>query len=434
MIPQAESFADINILIVDDMQKHAATLARTLEEYGCRTALAFDSAGAKKCLAERPWSLVLLDVRLGEEDGLALLHWISRRYPNLPVVMITAYGEIRGAVEAMKIGALDYLKKPLNMASLLKVIRSATDGRRATANEAFLSRSSEIDRIFSRLERISATDIPVMIHGESGTGKELLADAIHKNSGRKNRPLIAVNCAAIPESLLDNELFGHEKGAYTGAHCNHLGFFERASGGTLFLDEIGDMPLATQSRLLRAIQNKEIWRIGGDVPISIDVRFICASHRDIEGMVAEGTFRQDLYYRLNACYFSLPPLRERRCDIELLCRHFLERFSPPGISLTISEPALELLNAYSWPGNVRELQNTIHYAVSLRQGSVVDLDALPEKFRRTSLTRPPEDDRDEKERILDALKVHSYRRGKTAESLRMDRTTLYRKMRKHGIA
>lgn len=422
-----------SVLIIDDMEKHARTLARTLIQHGYRADVAINSSVAWKMLESASWSVVLLDVRLGEEDGVDVLRKMAQHYPGLPVVMITAFGMVRGAVDALKLGAVDYLEKPLRMDVLLKTLDAYTKRKKNEFESKFITCDPAVGEIFSTIARIAPTDIPVLICGESGTGKELLAEAIHSASDRKGKQMIRANCAALPETLVDNELFGHDKGSYTGADSGHAGLFERAGGSSLFLDEIGDMSLPTQSRILRAIQNREIWRIGGSKPIAIDARFICATNRDVESLIGMGLFRHDLYYRLNACTFVIPPLRDRKGDIELLCRHFAAEFSPPGRRLTPSADALAILTAYSWPGNVRELRNSMQYAASLASEETIEAGALPEKLRRRDEQKEFDLGQDEKKLIMTALRSNSYSRQKTADSLRINRATLYRKMRKYGI-
>ncbi|MDR1613389.1 MAG: sigma-54 dependent transcriptional regulator [Planctomycetota bacterium] len=419
------------ILIVDDMEKHAVTLARALAQHGYKVETAFDSHAAGKLLGATDFSLVLLDLRLGDEDGVDVLKHVRREYPALPVVMITAFGAVGSAVEALKLGAVDYLEKPLDMTALLKTIRDHTARTASGGRPSFITRDPATLALLKQAEKLAATDMPVLIQGESGAGKELLADAIHAASRRAGRVMIRTNCAAFPETLLDNELFGHEKGAFTGAGGSYRGLFEKADGGTLFLDEIGDMAPSTQSRILRVIQNREIWRIGGEAPVTVDVRFICATNRDLGELIGDGRFRRDLLFRLDACTLILPPLRERRSDIELLCRHFLRRFSGNGATRAFSPAAMEAILSYRWPGNVRELQNAVQFAASMAANGVIDADDLPEKLRHDAAGFDLRGD--EKKRILAALRENGYRRNRTAESLRMNRATLYRKMRKHGL-
>jgi len=382
------------LLIVDDEEIQREMLKSILERAGYVVTTAENGFDALAHLEEGGYDLVLSDQRMPQMDGLDLLKRIRSTDPDLPVVLMTAYGSVSTAVEAMKRGASDYLTKPFERDELMlvldkvarrqqllsevKSLRSLVQHNRAHFH-GIVGNSEPIREVFSLIERVADTDASVLITGESGTGKELVARAIHVRSRRAEKPFVAVNCAAIPENLLESEFFGHEKGAFSGAFQRRLGAFEQAEGGTLFLDEIGAMRFDLQAKLLRAIQQREIQRLGGTKPVAVDVRILSATSEDLEEALQNKTFREDLYYRLNVVPIVLPPLRDRIEDIPVLFRHFLEmaaqRFGRDVADVT--PDVVDRCQAYSWPGNVRELQNCVERMVVLARGKTLTLDDLP---------------------------------------------------------
>ncbi len=383
----------MSILVVDDDTSHRATLVTLLGEWGYRVSGAEDGETATALCRENPYDLVLMDVRMPGLSGIEALRRIRTYNPAIPIVIMTAYSAVENAVEAIKAGAYDYLTKPLDFDDLRLTLERALDHallrdeNRALKNTlaatfdtgGIIGQSQPMRRLLEIITTIAPSEATVLINGESGTGKELVARMIHANSPRKSGPYVAVNCAALTETLLESELFGHEKGAFTGAEKQREGRFLTADKGTIFLDEIGEMPLAMQAKLLRAIQEREIQRVGGDKAIKVDVRIIAATNRDLLRYVEEGGFRQDLYYRLNVVSLELPPLRERREDIPILATHFLKRFAEKnGKSVRGFTPAaMDRLVKYAWPGNVRELENTVERAVVLLMGEYVSERELP---------------------------------------------------------
>jgi DNA-binding NtrC family response regulator len=377
------------ILLVDDERNVHYSLQRALGE-AFRIISAFSGEEALQRLSSEKPHLILLDVKLPGADGLETLQHIKAVDREVPVILLTAYGTTETAITAMKHGAYDYLLKPVDIASLRGIMTKALHLRALTGQVDTLSlpessqatpllgRSVAMQDLYKMIGRVAPTDTTVLLSGESGTGKELVARAIHQHSLRADGPWVALNCAAIPEPLLESELFGHEKGAFTGAIERKPGSFEEASGGTLFLDEAGELPLTVQAKLLRALQEKEIRRLGGRESVPIDVRIIAATNKDLEGAVARAEFREDLYYRLNVIHLHLPPLRARQEDIPLLAQHFLTRFSrelerPVG---GFAPEALEALSVHTWPGNVRELENTMKQALMTCRGYLITAEDL----------------------------------------------------------
>ena len=379
-----------NLLLVDDDPDLLKLLSIRLKASGFRTSTAVSGEQALSMIAaERP-DLVITDLRMAGLDGLALFHEIERRHTGLPVIILTAHGTIPDAVAATRQGVFGYLTKPYDANELLVQVRRALSlhggagasaaGTGSTASKAnatwrseIVTRSPLMEEVLLRAERIAQGDASVLIQGESGTGKELLARALHRASRRAERPFVAINCGAIPEALLESELFGHKKGAFTGATADHPGLFVEAHSGTLLLDEIGDMPLALQVKLLRVLEAREIRAVGSTKTIAVDVRVISASHRDLNQAKADGAFREDLYYRLNVVTLKLPALRERREDIPLLLSHFLKELSKryeKNVN-ALSHNALEMMTAAAWPGNVRQLYNVAEQVVALTTGEIV---------------------------------------------------------------
>ena len=380
----------IRVLIIDDERAHAQVVAETLERQGYECVVATSGLAGARQLEQDEFDVVLTDLRMAEVDGMEILKKARQAQPDAEVLVITGHGDVKTAVEAIKQGASNYLTKPLDMAELRVLVEKAAQKRRLARTNRELQRqinekfgfegvvgsSPKMHEVIARLQSIAPTSATVLIHGETGTGKELVAKAIHTNSPRKNKPFVAMNCTALNENLLDDELFGHEAGAFTGAERVRKGRFEHANGGTLFLDEVGDMPLNLQAKLLRVLENNEVFRIGSNEPLKINVRVVSATHRDLEAAVADGTFRQDLYFRLNRLKVKLPALRQRREDIPLLSSHFMKECnSLYGKSVNgISEPVRRAMAIHDWPGNVRELRNFIESMVVLDLDGVLDTD------------------------------------------------------------
>jgi two-component system nitrogen regulation response regulator GlnG len=385
------------ILVVDDEEGVRWALTKALERAGYRVALAADGPAGLAAAAAPGVDLVLLDVRLPGQDGLEVLRAIRRQRADLPVIMMTAYGTLQVAVEAMKLGAYDYIGKPFDMDEVLLVVEKALQAQ-ALAREVtqlrqqleapvvlggIVGASPAMQPIFKAVGRVAGTDLTVLLRGESGTGKELIARAVHENSRRKGGPFVPVNCAAIPRELLESDLFGHERGAFTGAVTARRGRFEQAEGGTIFLDEIGDMDLSLQTKLLRILQERRIERVGAESSLPVDVRIIAATNQDLEGAVTRRAFREDLFYRLNVVAIHLPPLRDRREDIPALAAHFLASFAAEQHAdpKVCSPETLQLLQSYGWPGNVRELENVVKRAAALSPTSLLLPDHLPDALR-----------------------------------------------------
>lgn len=375
------------ILVIEDKESMLTMLRKTLEGEGLQVIPAQDGAEGIRRLSDERIGLVLTDLKLPKKDGFEVLKAAKEENPLLPVIVMTAYGTIENAVRAVKEGAYDFLAKPFDTEHLLVLIRRALESYRiATENillktefaeklglPKIIGKSRQLQEITSAIQKVSPTNATVLLHGESGTGKELFARAIHNLSHRKDGPFVAINSAAIPHELLESELFGYERGAFTGAEARKLGKLELADKGTVFLDEIGDMDMTLQAKILRVLQEQVIERVGGSRPIKIDVRIVAATHRDLQNAVEQKTFREDLYYRLNVFPITIPPLRERREDIPPLAQHFLAKY---GVEvrkgpLTIAEDAMEILMKFPWKGNVRELENVIERAVIYAEGGVI---------------------------------------------------------------
>ena len=396
------------ILVVDDEQSMRDFLAILLRKEGYRVETRSDFRGAAEAVEAGGFDLVITDLKLPDGSGLDLLAAARERDPDVQVIVITAFGTAETAVEAMKRGAYDYVTKPFKVDEIHVTVQKALEKaalarenralrRRLEAMEAggeILGRSPRMERVFRILDRVASTGVTVLIWGESGTGKELVARRLHALSGRKGR-FVAVNCSAIPEGLIESELFGHVKGSFTGAVADKPGLFEEAHGGTLFLDEVGELPLHLQPKLLRALQEGRIKRVGGTREIPVDVRIVSATNRDLAAAVRQGRFREDLYYRLNVVALEIPPLRERREDIPLLAVHFLRKYARAfGRDIRgFTREALERLEAYDFPGNVRELENVVERAVALETGEYITCDSLPEHLcgpRRAGLEGLPD--------------------------------------------
>jgi DNA-binding NtrC family response regulator len=460
--------APAQILIVEDKDSLRTMLRHALERQGHAVLEARDQPEAVRLLQQSQPAVVLSDLRLPEGDGFGVLRASKEIDAEVPVIVMTAYGSIEDAVTAMKEGALDFLAKPVDPDHLLLLVTRALDRRRMVTENLLLKEELAVRRgapplvgedaalrkLFASLERAASTDTTVLIEGESGTGKELFARSLHALSPRSDAPFVAINCAAIPETLLETELFGHEKGAFTGAVARKPGKFEMAHRGTLFLDEIGDLPLSLQAKILRALEEKRFERVGGTVSVQVDVRLVAATNRGLRAAIAARRFREDLFFRLSVFPITVPPLRDRVGDIPMLARFFVDRFcrdmkKPP---LALSPGALEQLLAYRWPGNVRELQNCIERAVILADGDAIlprhlnlsfvapleaeeaqnpwadfDLDGSLSDVARRAAARA------ERLKIADALKEAEGNKGRAAELLQVSYKAFLAKLKEHKL-
>jgi DNA-binding NtrC family response regulator len=445
------------ILVAEDEDLMRAILTRLLEEAGYRAIAVRNAEEALERFAAEDVSLTLTDIRMAGMDGLTLLDRIKDIEPDALVVVMTAYSSVDSAVAALRKGAYDYITKPFVNEDLLQSVKNALRLRGLSRENRALRR--ELDRrysfseiigtspalqsVFRLVEKVAGTNTNILIEGESGTGKELIARAIHHNSPRADSPFVAVNCGALPESLLESELFGHTKGAFTGAVASKLGLFRAGEGGTVFLDEVAEITPSMQVRLLRALQEHEVTPLGSSAPVQFDARIIAATNRDLEREVAEGRFREDLFYRLNVIEIHLPPLRERREDIPLLVRAFISRTAreQSASEKPITPAATSALINYSWPGNVRELQNAIERAFTL-SGDEIDMDSLPPRVREATaaLGQMPMRDPDglrptlaeiERRYIFDTLAAVNQDKARAANILGIDLSTLYRKLKRY---
>jgi two-component system response regulator AtoC len=440
------------IFVVDDDTSSRDLLSRILGSAGYRVTQLSDGREALELLAseEGPPDLVVSDIRMGEMDGLALTDALRERAPDTPVILVTAFGNIDGAVDAIRRGAFDYISKPYDVDAIRIVAARAVEQRRLSLEnralrrdlrekyrlENVVGRTEAMLQVYKTAARVAATSATVLIQGESGTGKELVARAIHAASPRASRPFVAVDCGAIAEGVLESELFGHARGAFTGAQATRRGLFEEASEGTLFLDEIGDVGANLQARLLRALQEGTIRRVGANEPIAVDVRVVAATNKELAQSVKEGRFREDLYYRLNVVNIHIPPLRERREDVPLLAEYFAAKHGRTD-GAAISAEARELLVAYDWPGNVRELENVVARALALNPSGVITPEDLPDHVR--GLAAPSRGlggnvavhDRPtlaelERRYAAQVLRETGGNKTRAAEVLDIDRKTLYR--------
>ncbi|HVP19690.1 MAG TPA: sigma-54 dependent transcriptional regulator [Spirochaetia bacterium] len=436
----------MRVLVADDEKNIRDSIAAYMAAEGIDTAVAADGAEARALLSDEAFDCLILDMRMPKMDGLALLAWLQESGPPVPVIVISAYGDVRDAVQAMKLGARDYLVKPFDPDELVMRIRrvfsessfadQAEAGRRAQASGGWIGEDPAMKSIKAMVERVAPTSSTVLITGESGTGKEVVARFLHAMSANPDGPFVAVNIGGVPEGLLESELFGHEKGAFTGAVERKRGMFELASSGTLFLDEIGDMPLHLQVKLLRVLQDRKVQRLGGTQAIPINARIVAATNRDLEALRAEGRFREDLYYRLNVIRIGVPPLRERRGDIPALAGYFVEKLNGQmGRKVRGLLPdALARLSAYSFPGNVRELENVIERAFILCSSDTIGPRDLGEPFSRASRTPRTGRLRDqERELIEKTLARHGGNRTHAAKDLGISRRTLLNKIKEAGI-
>ncbi len=453
------------VLVVDDSPEIRISMAEVLKTRGFSVETASDGQEAMEILDKRFFDIVLTDLAMPRKTGMDLLKYLTETSPETICILITGYGSIQGAVEALKLGAYDYLCKPIKPDEVMILIDKALEIREIRRENVSLKRelknrygfdnivgnSQPMQQVFQLIEKVADTESTILITGESGTGKELIAHAIHYASDRRDRPFIPVNCAAIPEELLESELFGHEKGAFTHAIKTRIGRFELANKGTIFLDEIGEMSPSLQVKLLRVLQERKFERVGGVNTISVDIRIVAATNMDLEAAVKDGKFREDLYYRLNVIPIHVPPLRERRGDIPLLVKHFLHKFCRGKKQCVegISDEAMEILSRYDWPGNVRELENIIERLVILANGPLITKEDLPEQILQhastpfmsslsSSLFEMPDEGMSlskaveelEKKLILQALEKTGGIKNRAAKLLQMNRTTLIEKMKK----
>lgn len=441
---------EIGILIVDDEPIVRESLGSWFREEGFEVDIAQSGREALEKLTKRTWDIFLLDIKMPGMDGLELQRRIREINPGAAIIIMTAYASVDTAVEAMKQGAYDYIVKPFDPENLQLLVRNAVERKQLVTQNVqlrekidelsrfheIIGTSAAIRRVLEQVHLVSQSDTNVLIRGASGTGKELIARAIHASSNRRYMAIVVVNCGALSEGVLESELFGHEKGAFTGAHYRRKGKLEMADGGTLFLDEIGDISLKTQVDLLRVLEDRKISRVGGNTLIPVDFRLIAATNRDLEAMVADGKFREDLYYRLNVFSITVPPLRERREDIPLLAEHFLRKFAHSmNKQVTgIQAAAMERLTAYDWPGNVRELQNAMERAVLVCTAKEIQTTDLPfhaAKFEEAPLNKTLASM--EKDHIKHVLEETHGNISQAARLLEIDRVTLYNKMKKYDL-
>lgn len=438
------------ILIVDDEAVVRESLGNWFRDEGYAVDVAESARVALEKLGSGNWDVFLLDIRMPGIDGLELQRKLKEAQPDATVIIMTAYASVETAVEAMKQGAYDYIIKPFDPDDLEHTIRNAVERKQLVSeNKQLRTKIDELNllhevvgtsaatrRLLEQVAMVSASDTTVLIRGESGTGKELIARAIHANSARRYMPIVVVNCGALSEGVLESELFGHEKGAFTGAQYRRKGKFEMADGGTLFLDEIGDIGLKTQVDLLRVLEEKKICRVGGNVEIPVNFRLIAATNKNLETMNGEGTFREDLYYRINVFSITIPPLRERREDVPLLADHFLKKFScSMNRPLTgVSAAAEQLLTNYDWPGNVRELQNAIERALLVCKTAKIEPADLPLHVNGANGESPGKSLSDiERQHIKRTLEESGWNVYRAARLLEIDRVTLYNKIKKYGF-
>ena len=453
-----------SILVVEDDRAQREALQEILQQEGYDLETVPDGETGLKRLQEQGFDLVLTDMSLPGVGGLDILKFLVHHQPHCLCIIVTGYATVKNSVDAMRLGAYDYLPKPVDPQELRLVVQRALEHQRLQQENLQLKKqlfkrfgfaniigtSEPIVQLFELVRKVADTDSTVLLLGESGTGKELIARALHYNSQRHQGNLVAVNCAAIPEELLESELFGHERGAFTHAVRTRIGRFEQASGGTIFLDEIADMSPGLQVKLLRVLQDRSFERIGGVKSIKVDIRVIAATNQELETLVKQGNFREDLYYRLNVIPIRIPPLRERVSDIPLLVAHFLQEFSKKKkkAAKRLSPQAMDLLIRYPWPGNVRELENLMERLVILTEGDVVEVEDLPQRFREAASIGPGVESIDfpadglnlpqalqefERRLILKALERSNWVKSRAAQLLNLNRTTLIEKMKKQQI-
>ncbi len=448
---------DVRILVIDDQESHAKATAESLERAGYKCTTATGAREGLRILENDQVDVVVTDLVMPDMDGVAFVRQAKRTTTDVEVVVMTAYDNEDAVIDAMKAGAADWMKKPLDIRRVRIVVEKALEKQRLARENVDLHRQLDekysyneiigntpgMMRVLDTVKQVAGTNATVLIQGETGTGKELIAQAIHRNSPRRAHRLLPVNCAALPEGILESELFGHEKGAFTGAIAQRRGKFEFAHRGTLFLDEISDMALATQAKLLRAVELGEIARVGSDEPIKVDVRILAAANRDLGQMVKDGKFREDLYYRLRVVMIQLPPLRDRLADIPLLVDHYMREFSSKHRKRIsgITREALEMLMRYSWPGNVRELRGCLETMIVLSRGEKLDVGDIPSYAMGETGDRTPIPalsgvslEQVEKEAIRKALEDTNGNREKAAQILGIGERTLYRKIKQYGLS
>ncbi len=453
--------AEDRILVVDDEESMCQYLSILLHKEGYKVDTANSATVALEKFTDHAYDVVMTDIQMPKMTGIQLLKEIKKLDPSSPVIVMTAYASEQSAIDAVNLGAFSYLQKHCKNDDIKMVVRNALDLRRARSENSdlrqqltrkrsrkrIIGNSPSMRSVYKMVDKIAATKATVLINGESGTGKELIAQSIHQSSDRSGGPFVAINCGAIPESLLESQLFGHAKGSFTGADRDHDGFCRQAEGGTIFLDEIGETPLSIQVKLLRMLQEREIYPVGTSSPVKVNVRVIAATNRDLEEEVSLGNFRTDLYYRLNVIPLQLPALRDRTDDIPLLVDHFLKRCLGPeftgGIANYLEDAALQLLSAYEWPGNVRELENVIERAVIIRESDMITVTDLPHQIRALDTADVALStlrvggritlDELEKAHILAVLAQTNGGRKQTSEILGINASTLYRKLKKFGV-
>jgi two-component system, NtrC family, response regulator AtoC len=447
MCKEGNTLIKSTILLIDDNERICSSLCENFKETGYITFSSLNMTDAINIFNTKDIEVVILDLRLGKESGLDILKKIKALNPAVPIIMITGYASVESAIESMKLGAFDYVQKPINFSRLQRIVENAVKMyktnqenlkfKKILYNENIETKTYNLHMkdLYERIKKLAVINIPILIIGESGTGKEHIAESIHNNSSFTEKEMLKINCASFPESLLDNELFGHDKGAYTGADSTFKGVFERADGSSIFLDEIGDMPLYIQSKILRVLQNNEIRRLGGKETIKINVRFIAATNKNITELIDEKNFREDLYYRLNTAIIRVPPLRERKEDIQILSELFLKEFAKENSSIVkkISDEVLSVFYQYNWPGNVRELKNTINYAASLSKEDYITVFDLPETFNKPNILSSEERAEQDKILIINTLKMTNDNKKRTAEILKISRKTLYNKLERYGL-
>jgi two-component system response regulator PilR (NtrC family) len=442
-----------SILVVDDEQVLRESLVELFDSEGYEALSAGDGKEALQVAVDRPIDLVLTDVRMPEMDGIELLQRLQKVAPETPVVILTAYGTVETAVEAMRKGAIDYLLKPVNFDDVLLTVSRALQVGELTRTQQIMTDqlaeesdfhnlvgdSLKMQKLFDVVRKLATVKSSVLIVGESGTGKELFARAIHYNGFTRGKPFVAVNCGAIPDNLIESELFGHRKGSFTGAMRDRVGYFEAANGGTLFLDEISTLPLSVQSSLLRVLEERVVVPVGDTRPRPVDLRVVAASNQDLERMVKDGQFREDLLYRLNVVKLELPPLRERKEDIPLLVHHFLNKYTQEMNKKVrgISNGAMRAMLAHHWPGNVREVENVIERAVIFAEGRTIGVEDLP--FATHGISDEVGEDlkealrQFERQHLIHALRRHEYDKAETARALGIGVSSLYRKLEELDI-
>ncbi len=439
-----------SLLIVDDEKVVRDSLTKWFLEDGFNVGSAENATDALRQMQAQPWDIILLDIKMPGMDGMELQQRIKEVDPTSTIIFITAHASVDTAVQALKMGAFDYVTKPVDPDYLSHLINNAVKQRTLQQEnlklkeqiaefpkfDEIIGESPAIQKVFELIQTVSKTDTTVMIRGESGTGKELIARAIHMRSERRYFPLVTINCGAMPEGVLESELFGHERGAFTGAQYRRKGKLELANEGTLFLDEIGNIDKKTQMELLSVIQTKQFMRVGGEKPVQVDFRTICATNKDLEEAVKEGTFREDLYYRLNVFTIFIPPLRERKTDIPLLVNYFVNKYARAMAKpiVSVSPEAMDVIVRYNWPGNVRELENAVERAMVVGKPPAIRPDDLPFRLsEKNSIPHSGSLAAVEKTHIQAVLEQNSWNISRSAEILEIDRVTLYNKIHKYGL-